>query len=225
VEEGASERDHRALGIQRQHGVAGVVDVRKIEGVGDVLARRGPSGGRHAPPPPSRRGWRRCRPPSRCATTRPPGAAAAPRSDPPASELVDAPTQRQLTHPRHCRRAGARPDRPAPLTGAGLLERQPCLLRGVLGGSLGRGALLGRLGTCGGGVVRGDLVRGILSLVGLGDRLGGGLGDILILGRRGAAAAAFLVDFGFGLTGSRTSSITAMGALSPLRLPIFVMRV
>ena len=39
-----------------------------------------------------------------------------------------------------------------------------------------------------------------------------------------AASASATVAF-FGDSGSRTSSITAMGALSPLRFPILVMRV
>ena len=38
-------------------------------------------------------------------------------------------------------------------------------------------------------------------------------------------AAVVLDDFTFGVTGSSTSSICAIGALSPLRKPSFVMRV
>ena len=43
--------------------------------------------------------------------------------------------------------------------------------------------------------------------------------------RRAPSAAAGFAARCFGVTGSSTSSMTAMGALSPLRLPIFVMRV
>ena len=43
--------------------------------------------------------------------------------------------------------------------------------------------------------------------------------------QRQPAAAVFFALFGFGLTGSRTSSICTIDALSPLRKPSFVMRV
>nr|BFF09015.1 hypothetical protein GCM10025699_03180 [Microbacterium flavescens] len=84
-------------------------------------------------------------------------------------------------------------------------------LDGLLGRSLGGSALLLRLGAALGG------------FVGHGGLLD--LGGLVGAGAAAAALAVFLADFALGVTGSRTSSITAMGALSPLRLPTFVMRV
>ena len=80
---------------------------------------------------------------------------------------------------------------------------------GLLGGGLSGRAFLGRLGT------------------GVDDVLGGSLLDGSLLDGAAALAAGFAeaAFFAFGFTGSSTSSMTAMGALSPLRLPILVMRV
>src|SRR5690625_2228005 len=96
------------------------------------------------------------------------------------------------------------------------------LLAGVLGAlsgllgcdALGLGVLTGLLGTLGGlgrrGVLGGSgLLRGG-GLVGPGGVLGGALG--------------LLHHSCFGEYSSWTSSMTAIGALSPLRGPIFVMR-
>jgi hypothetical protein len=52
-----------------------------------------------------------------------------------------------------------------------------------------------------------------------------GLAAFMTLAARFVAASASATVAFFGESGSRTSSITAMGALSPLRLPILVMRV
>ena len=85
---------------------------------------------------------------------------------------------------------------------------------------------------------------GLTGGVGVGGRVlrdlclrGGGLGLVSSTGASSAGAAvsstgaAFgrqrcvLDDFTFGVTGSSTSSICTMEALSPLRKPSFVMRV
>ena len=67
-----------------------------------------------------------------------------------------------------------------------------------------------------------SLVAGLISAAILGDRVEAVA--LVAAERRVAASASFTVAT-LGLKGSRTSSMTAIGALSPLRAPTLVMRV